>query len=352
MSQTPKQIAESLLERAVSSANRALLPTFCARLDSERPPSNTRHLTDTRTRVSSLLETVVGIEMNRLAMDDKGEAGSVSAVLWNVFPDLRVRDKSRQPLIGLEVKAVHTAAEEKSANLSTPLNSIRKGHDFLVILLWSWERATDAGFEYLFPKIHKAYVLDAYQLAKARDYNWLAAEATGRFKAIDLSTALISPPGEATNDRYQAEGGNLGKLMRIALPDDVASQHGPEMLAVLNDFKAFQNEALLFGVSQTFKELCIEAGWQVEHIEVLESFPASSVVIGRARGPGHKVFALCGRFKKSEVVPGIAPSDTLVYFGRKLEWQVLKVGNDLVPVQLSDGKKAESSYGQMISSLA
>ena len=214
---------------------------------------------------------------------------------------------------------MHTAAEEKSANLSTPLNSIRKGHDFLVILLWSWERATDVGFEYLFPKIHKAYLLDAYQLAKARDYNWLATEAAGRFKAIDLSTALISPPGETTNERYQAEGGNLGKLMRISLPDDVASQHGPEMLAVLNDFKAFQNEALLLGVSQTFKELCIEAGWQVEHIELLESFPDSAALIGRARGRGHNVFALCGRFSRSDVFPFVVPGDTLVFFGKKLD---------------------------------
>lgn len=348
---TPKQIALSLLERAVVQANQSLLPTFCARLGSEKPPSNTRHLTDTRTRVSSLLETVVGIEMNRLAMAERGEAGSVSAVLWNVFPDLRVRDASRNPLIGLEVKAVHTAAEEKSANLSTPLNSIRKGHDFLVILLWSWDRATEGAFEYLYPKIHKSYLLDAYQLAKARDYNWLSNEASGRFKAIDLATALITPPDKAVNNLFQAEGGNLGKLMRISLTDTVAAEHGDEMQAVLSEFTSFQNEALLTGVAQTFRELCIEASWRVDVIDVPAIFPSVMHVIGRAQTSSHEVFAVCGRLKRGDVIPGAKPGDTVVFFGKKLEWQVLRIAADSTLVTLKEGKKAESSYGAIIESL-
>ena len=351
MTTTPKLIAKSLLERAVVQANQSLLPTFCARLGSEKPPSSTRHLTDTRTRVSSLLETVVGIEMNRIAMTEKGNAKSVSAVLWNVFPDLRVRDGSRNPLIGLEVKAVHTAAEEKSANLSTPLNSIRKGHDFLVILLWSWDRATEGECEYLYPKIHKSYILDAYQLAKARDYNWLSNGAPGRYKAIDLATALLSPPGKAVNDLFQAEGGNLGKLMRISLNDSVASEYGDEMQAVLSEFTSFQNEALVTGVAQTFKELCIEAGWRVSHIEEPASFPSELHVIGKADALNHQVFAVCGRLRRDIAVSGSRPGDTIVFFGKKLEWEVLKVGSDSLPISLRAGKKAESNYGSIIESL-
>ena len=348
---TPKQIANSLLERAVVQANASLLPTFCARLGSEKPPSNTRHLTDTRTRVSSLLETVVGIEMNRLAIADKREAGSVSAVLWNVFPDLRIRDSARNPLIGLEVKAVHTAAEEKSANLSTPLNSIRKGHDFLVILLWSWDRSVEGGFEYLYPKIHKSYLLDAYQLAKARDYNWLSNQASGRFKAIDLATALITPPGQDVNDLFQAEGGNLGKLMRISLDDAVAAEHGSEMQTVLSEFTAFQNEALLIGVTQTFKELCIEAGWRIGRIDVPSDYPSRAHVIGCAFSSDHGVFAVCGRLKEDDAIPDAKPGDTVVFFGKKLEWEVSRVGPDMKLVSLKKGKKAESNYGAITDAL-
>ncbi len=351
MTSSPKAIAKSLLERAVIHANNQLLPTFCARLGSEKPPSNTRHLTDTRTRVSSLLETVVGIEMNRIAMAEKGDAKSVSAVLWNVFPDLRIRDGDRNPLIGLEVKAVHTAAEEKSANLSTPLNSIRKGHDFLVILLWSWDRATEVECEYLYPVIHKSYILDAYQLAKARDYNWLSNGASGRFKAVDLSTALITPPGNDANDLFQAEGGNLGKLMRISLNDTVASEHGEDMQAVLSEFTSFQNEALVTGVAQTFKELCIEAGWRVSHISIPALFPSEPYVIGKAEAHNHQVFATCGRLRRDQSVPGSKPGDTIVFFGKKLEWEVFKVRADSLPIPLRSGKKAESHYASIIESL-
>lgn len=118
-----RELVESLLKRAVERVNMGISRTLTARQSSETPPMDPRHLTDTRTRVSTLLEYSLAYEMNIL-LEQEGKGYSISAVLWNVFPDLFMRDPSRIPIIGFEVKALHAAAEEKSANLATPLHII------------------------------------------------------------------------------------------------------------------------------------------------------------------------------------------------------------------------------------
>jgi hypothetical protein len=98
--------------------------------------------------------------MNHL-LDEEGQGFSVSPVLWNVFLDLVVRDSRRNPTIGLEVKALHTAVEEKSANLSTPLHVIKKKKDFVVILIWAWLRENIGGVSVTYAHIHAAQVFSA-----------------------------------------------------------------------------------------------------------------------------------------------------------------------------------------------
>jgi hypothetical protein len=100
------EFVQSLLNKAVERVNNGVSKTLTARRSSETPPLDPRHLTDTRTRVSTLLEYSLAYEMNHL-LAEEGRGFSVSSVLWNVFPDLVVRDASRNPTIGLEVKALH-----------------------------------------------------------------------------------------------------------------------------------------------------------------------------------------------------------------------------------------------------
>jgi len=74
-------LVQSLLDRAVAQVNRGISKTLTARRSVEMPPLNLRHLTDTRTRVSTLLEYSLAYEMNHL-LADEGKGHSVSAVLW------------------------------------------------------------------------------------------------------------------------------------------------------------------------------------------------------------------------------------------------------------------------------
>jgi hypothetical protein len=293
---------------------------------------------------------MVGIEMDRRVGLER-DGWTVSSVLWNVFPDLRIRNERRQPVAGLEVKAIHTAAEEKAANLSTPLHSIRKGHDFLVVLLWSWHNEQNGSTQFIYPKIIKHYVFDAYHLARARDYMWLANSGT-RVKGIDLGTPVISPEGTTGGSRVKAEEGNMGKLMRIGFSPEMANSvpDGAKSLRVINDYERFQDEALLLGITQTFRELCDEAGWSDVGIHNLEMIPRDLTIAGTASGVGHRVFAVCGNLRASSHSEHFRDGDTVVHFGSKLDWKVLRVRKGrLHPV--SSGKKAESCYAQIIESL-
>ena len=192
--------------------------------------------------------------MNRiLAVHGKGY--TISSVLWNVFPDLFIRNPKREPIIGLEVKALHTAAEEKSANLSTPLYVIRKGFDFVVIIIWAWERTIENGVSIHYPYVYATEIFDAWLLARIRDLAWLYNQ-NGRIKAIDIGTPMIN--SAAREDVFKAEEGNMGKLMRIELSDALpkATPGYKEMETENRSYAAFKHKILLMALTSTFREVC------------------------------------------------------------------------------------------------
>jgi hypothetical protein len=211
-----KDILMPLILDAVNRINNGISKTLTARKTSELPPQDTRHLTDTRTRVSALLEYSLSYELNHLLVE-KGQKYSISNVLWNVFPDLVVRDNNFDDVAGLEVKALHSAAEEKSANLHTPLPLIRKNRDFIVILVWGWTRQQNENTDIIYPHIHDVGIFDAWLIAKMRDSTWLINDGS-RVKGIDISTPII----DSDDGGYKAEEGNLGKLMRISMSDQTS----------------------------------------------------------------------------------------------------------------------------------
>lgn len=65
----PRAFVETVLTRAVERVNSGVSMTLTARLNSEHPPRDSRHLTDTRTRVSILLEYALAYEMNHILQE-------------------------------------------------------------------------------------------------------------------------------------------------------------------------------------------------------------------------------------------------------------------------------------------
>lgn len=344
---SPKGFVEGLLAEGVRRVNKGVSTTLTARRTSERPPRDSRHLTDTRTRVSTLLEYSLAYEMNH-ALQEDGKGYSVSAVLWNVFPDLVVRNAARENLFGLEVKALHTAAEEKSANFMTPIQIVRRDRDFIVILSWGWQTSTNTGVSIIYPHIHAAAVFDAWLLAKIRDYGWLLKQG-GRVKGIDLATPIID--GEA--ELFKAEEGNLGKLMRIQLPSEMPATvpHYAEMKEEDSIYTRFKELVLALGLRETFLDLCILEGATDVSVCDPAGYPSECQVLGTAKRTGAKTLALIAgprpdAWLQKNGQKHLAQGTACFWLSKKLDWKVYAVQKGQWTA-VKQGAKPDSDYNSI-----
>ncbi|MEB0134617.1 hypothetical protein QN362_04650 [Actimicrobium sp. CCC2.4] len=348
---TSRQFVLKLLEIAIKRVNAGVSKTLTARKTSERPPRDPRHLTDTRTRVSTLLEYSVAYEMNNILHQDNSGL-SVAAVLWNVFPDLIIRNRQRDNEIGLEVKALHTAAEEKSANLATPLQLIRYRKDFIVIINWGWQVGVHEGTSITYPHIHLVGVFDAWLLAKIRDYGWLLNQG-GRVKGIDVATPIING-AEAT---YKAEEGNMGKLMRIQLPQEMPQSvpHYLEMREEDDLYTKFKQQVLALGLRETFLDICLLEGCIQADAEVGTEYPQECKILGNVELPSGVNFQLLAGPRPDQWLRTIgvrsSPSKTaLLWLGVKLDWKLFAIRGGYWTI-MDQGKKPDSEYDRIQANL-
>lgn len=163
------------------------------------------------TRVGLLLEYGLAQVWNRALENSEFRCTYVVA---NQFADFTLRDGAHVPLLRVEVKALHTLADEKSANFASPLRIIRPRGDVLTILLWDWKEWVDGETAVCSPRVVDSCGVNAYSIASARDQGWLRSKrGSSRFKAIDTSGPVIK-----TTAALKDEEGNFGKLSRIVSP--------------------------------------------------------------------------------------------------------------------------------------
>lgn len=349
MPEITKELLHSLILETVSRINNGVSKTLTARKSSEVPPQDTRHLTDTRTRVSTLLEYSLSYELNHLLIEKRLQY-SISNVLWNVFPDLAVRDSNFNNVIGLEVKALHTAAEEKSANLHTPLPLIRKSKDFIVILAWGWSRLQEDGVDITYPHIHDVGIFDAWLIAKMRDSTWLI-NSKDRVKGIDISTPIINSDGGG----FKAEEGNLGKLMRI----NMSSQTSKEMPSYesmqreADNYTRFKNKILLLGLNETIKDISAKMAGMLSFADKISELPEVAAVIGFADLPDRRIYYIAGRKKSNtpwdEIIDSLGNDNVIVQLDNKLDWKVIKNTGDWSVID--SGKKPDIELEKICNSI-
>lgn len=319
-----KDVLLPLIQKAKERINIGVSKTLTARRSNEIPPQDPRHLTDTRTRVSTLLEYSLSYELNSILVENR-MPHTISNVLWNVFPDLVVRDSSFEDVAGLEVKALHSAAEEKSANLHTPLPLIRRGRDFIVILIWGWVREQDQEKDITYPHIHDVGIFDAWLIAKMRDSTWLI-NSGDRIKGIDISSPIIN----SGSGGYKAEEGNLGKLMRISMSEDTSNEipYYDDMKIEAEEYEDFKRKILLLGLKETMKDI----SWALGGVEFLEdkisNLQSTAQEIGCFNLADKKVFFVSGRKNANsewgDILNTLEESSVIVHLGNKLDWKVIK----------------------------
>ncbi len=341
-----KTEVQELCSEAQDRVNQGVARTLMGRLASEEPPNDPRHLTDTRTRVSTLLEFAVAYEANSI-LSERDSGGFVSCVLWNVFPDLLIRNSSGDAEAGLEIKALHTAAEEKSANLSTPLSRIQAGKDFLVIMIWGWEREESRGVEMRFPRIYFTEIFDAHLIARIRDYTWLLNQ-NGRIKGVDINTPFLSVAGSTSV--FKAEEGNLGKLMRISFSEK--SSEAWQDYELLKEegrkLSSFQDRVLGKGLTEVFREVCF--GLRTRNLQTndVTAYPSEPLRLGHCEMERGGSLALWGGLRIQAVLAEAEATegDAVIWLGPKLNWKVYFLTSDGW-VEIGAGNKAENSIREI-----
>lgn len=338
-----------LIQEAIERINNGASKTLTARNTSEKPPQDTRHLTDTRTRVSTLLEYSLSYELNRILIE-KNLEHTISNVLWNVFPDLVVRDNQFENKFGLEIKALHSAAEEKSANLHTPIPLIRKERDFIVILVWGWVREVNGNIDITYPHIHNFGIFDAWLIAKMRDITWLI-NSGDRIKGIDISTPIISSP----DGGYKAEEGNLGKLMRIHLSEASSPDlpHFSEVNTEANEYEAFKKSIIYLGLIETAKDINNEINGALKiNRDVIEA-PQRATVYAYSSLENFRVYFVAGVKTAttgwSDALTGITEADVIIHLGSKLDWKIFKYDGGWQEVM--SGKKPDIELKNICASI-
>lgn len=204
-----------LLDSVRTLMNGGSLTTQMGLYPDQKMPQNQRNLTDVRTRMGTLLEYELPKAANELIQANGYNTGAFGYVIANKYPDLCFRTNENRQGIRFEVKAVETIAEEHSANFETLIKDIRKGSDFVVVMVWEWQQINETGVRV--PEIDHLFLFDAWHIAHMQDCYWLNNPPNqigdGR-QGFDLVFGVNNRP-----DGYNKEEGNYGKLMRIFDPD-------------------------------------------------------------------------------------------------------------------------------------
>jgi len=251
-------LAEHVLPSCRDYLNSVALPSQFGVYTNDRIRTNQRNLTDIRTRLGVLFEYELAKAFN-VVTESLAGAGfpKLSYVVANKYPDLAYRGAEGQIGVRFEIKAIEDIAEEKTANFDTLIKNIRKGGDYVVVILWGWSESEVICGQT--PLIHEIYVFDAYELAMIRDVQWLNNPplnlGSGR-QGYDLAYAVNS-----SSSGYNKEEGNYGKLMRIFkesslafVPEDIRS--GP----TIPEYLRMRRNVIEFGLKKIISNLIVGLG--------------------------------------------------------------------------------------------
>lgn len=235
------------LPRVVEKLNTSRYRRMLALYNGDRIPENERNLTDTRNRVSLIIEYHLAAISNEIFSEDGLDNLFCSSVVANRFPDLEYHNNQGKKGVRIEVKCIESIAEEKSANFDTLIKDIRLNSDYVVVFLWEWSKEQDGIHWDRAPKILKTFIFHARSLAQLRDQSWLNSPPSNirGFQGFDIRNAVVC----GSSGDYSVEEGNYGKLLRIWKSGDRYFSFGDEPLIkdTTDEYFRFKNETIKSG---------------------------------------------------------------------------------------------------------
>lgn len=331
-------LRDTLMPSAIQCLNGELATGLCACYEDEILPTNQRNLTDFRTRIGTLLEQLLAACVNRV-VEANGGGVRLTHVVANKFPDLSFRCDDGALGVRLEVKSIEAVAEEKSANFDTLIKDIRKGMDFLVIMLWEWEPSEGPVFRW--PRVRNWVVLDAFTMARIRDCVWLGnppAQVGDARQGFDLCFGVNCRRG-----RYNREEGNYGKLMRLCRAEDVALLPADLRDSVaLGDYLAFKekvvDEGFLTVIDSLAADLAAACGQALEVRGRGADVGCELVVSGR------RIVVVVGEGMPALAdVDGVGNADLILMMNHKFDWRL----RDPEGVLIARGRKPDEAMAAL-----
>lgn len=353
-----KLFNNEILPKGVERVNEGVFKLMSAKLPSEQLPTNQRNLTDARTRIGTLLEYTLAVEVNHLLKNEyKLEAYDVGFVLANQYPDLVIRNENHEAVIRLEVKSIQGISEEKSANFDALVRNVRQNADLLCIMLWEWETIKEKKVLVDFPKIHKVYAFNAHDITRIRDEGWLGNITNDiGMKLVDISGVYV-PSNVDGQVVYKEEEGNLGKLLRI----DTESQTVKELQGNYTtvDYTSFKKQVVLFGLIQVSMNCLKSFGSDEEPLSLVNESDFSSDQANllyyayRSIDDTHLLIIGGNRQKKAQIkelsksIADIYETKTLkvLVFNDKFKWDFYSYDGSLKKDK--DGNKPEYAYEEL-----
>ena len=239
-------LEKEFLPTVVSQLNGAGSRKRLALYGGDRIPENERNLTDSRNRVSLIIEYEFARIISMILESAEIYDLFCAYVVANRFPDLEIRDNQGKLGLRFEVKCLQSIAEEKSANFATLRKDIKPNTDYIVVFLWEWSYERREVHWDRAPCVLDAYVFNASSLATLRDWYWLNRPPNnldGGYQGFDIRYAVNCSGG-----KFNEEEGNFGKLLRLWNSKfKYRPTAGPLLLKTERDYDEFKKGVVVSG---------------------------------------------------------------------------------------------------------
>ena len=198
------------MPKAIARLNSFFSPRRLSKLSRKKEPLPTeqKQLSSYRTRLGTMLEYGLSTEIEKILYELYGDNLYLTFAVAHEYPDFYLRNKKREQVLKIEMKAVDAASDEQAARFGVLSADIDPNRDFILFVGWSWEKTKDASGEWEFPKIFAYEFLSAIEIAKERDRRLY--EIGGKIKKRQVLVPSTKNPGKFVNDP-----GNFGKFWRI-----------------------------------------------------------------------------------------------------------------------------------------
>lgn len=201
---------DDVLPVAIERLNREFAARRLSKLNRDIEPLRIeqRQLSSYRTRLGTMLEYGLSTEIDRILYDRYHGELILTFAVAHEFPDFYLRDKRRNQLLKIEMKAVDAASDEQAARFDVLTKHLNPYRDFLLFVAWKWENYHQNDGAWEAPRIFTSAFVSAYDIASIRDIRLAACGG----KIVDGRVLVPSAklPGTFVNDQ-----GNFGKLWRI-----------------------------------------------------------------------------------------------------------------------------------------